>query len=70
MYFRNARRNRNEERRVNAETFGLQYRAVQHNSNQRFGYRRNNNNNTRYQRNYGGRNDMFYGNANNRVRAY
>ncbi|CAF1215804.1 unnamed protein product [Rotaria sordida] len=68
----NARRNRNEERRVNAETFGLQYRSIQSNGNQRFGYQRNNNG--RYQRttngNYGNRNAMYYGNVNNRVRVY
>ncbi|CAF4176147.1 unnamed protein product, partial [Rotaria sordida] len=64
----NGRRNRNEERRVNAETFGLQYRSIQPSGNQRFDYRRNNynNNNGRYQRttngNYGNRNAMYYGN--------
>ncbi|CAF3977430.1 unnamed protein product, partial [Rotaria sp. Silwood1] len=60
----NARRNRNEERRVNAETFGLQCRSIPSSGNQRFGYRRNNNG--RYQRttngNYGNRNAMYYGN--------
>jgi hypothetical protein len=77
--FRNARRNWNEERRVNAETFGLNYRPMQqgNNNNQRSGYRRNNG---RYQRNgngngnsnggYGNRNAMYYGNFNSRVRAY
>lgn len=69
---KNARRNRNEERRVNAETFGLNYRPVQQNGgNQRFGYRRYNG---RFQRtgngHFGGRNAMYYGNVNNRVRAY
>ncbi|CAF5043372.1 unnamed protein product, partial [Rotaria sp. Silwood1] len=68
----NARRNRNEERRVNAETFGLQCRSIPSSGNQRFGYRRNNNG--RYQRttngNYGNRNAMYYGNVNNRVRVY
>jgi protein LSM14 len=67
----NPRRNRNEERRVNAETFGLKYRSIQQGGNQRFGYRRNNG---RFQHagygNYDGRNSMYYGNANNRVRAY
>jgi len=63
----NTRRNWNEERRVNAETFGLQYRPIQQNTNQRSGYRRNNN--TRYQR-PSGRNAMYYGNFSNRVRAY
>jgi hypothetical protein len=77
-YFRNARRNWNEERRVNAETFGLQYRPVQQGGYQRSGYRRNNG---RYQRTgnggygsgnggYGNRNANYYGNFNNRVRAY
>jgi hypothetical protein len=68
----NARRNWNEERRVNAETFGLQYRPVQQGGYQRSGgYRRNND---RYQRTgnggYGNRNSMYYGNFNNRVRVY
>jgi len=63
----NARRNWNEERRVNAETFGLKYRPVQQGANQRSNYRRSNNN--RYQR-PGNRNAMYYGNFNNRVRAY
>jgi len=74
----NARRNWNEERRVNAETFGLQYRPVQQGGYQRSGYRRNNG---RYQRTgnggygsgnggYGNRNANYYGNFNNRVRAY
>jgi len=67
----NARRNWNEERRVNAETFGLKYRPIQQGGNQRFAYRRNYG---RYQRTgnggYGNRNAMYYGNFNNRVRAY
>jgi len=63
----NARRNWNEERRVNAETFGLKYRPVQQGTNQRSTYRRANNN--RYQR-PGNRNAMYYGNFNSRVRAY
>jgi len=69
----NTRRNWNEERRVNAETFGLKYRPIQQQTtNQRSGYRRNND---RYQRtggygSYAGRNAMYYGNLNNRVRAY
>jgi len=63
----NTRRNWNEERRVNAETFGLKYRPLQQNGNQRFTYRRNYGH---YQRtgNYTDRNAMYYGN--NRVRAY
>ncbi|CAF3352821.1 unnamed protein product [Rotaria socialis] len=65
----NARRNRNEERRVNAETFGLKYRSIQQGSSQRTGYRRNYNNGY-HQRSYGNRNDMYYGNVSNRVRAY
>jgi hypothetical protein len=72
--FRNTRRNWNEERRVNAETFGLKYRPFQQTTNQRSGYRRNNG---RYQQrpsyggSYGGRNAMYYGNfSSNRVRAY
>jgi protein LSM14 len=69
----NARRNRNEERRVNAETFGLKYRPLQQGGNQRSGFRRNYN--TRYQRSgngggYGNRNANYYGNFNNRVRVY
>jgi protein LSM14 len=71
----NARRNWNEERRVNAETFGLKYRPIQQGGNQRSTYRRNNNN--RYQRSgngggggYGNRNAMYYGNFSSRVRAY
>jgi protein LSM14 len=67
----NARRNWNEERRVNAETFGLKYRPIQQGNNQRSGYRRNTG---RFQRNtngsYGNRNAMYYGSFNNRVRAY
>jgi len=87
----NTRRNWNEERRVNAETFGLKYRPVQQDGYQRSGYRRNYN---RYQNTgngnygngnygngnygngnygnggYGNRNAMYYGNINNRVRAY
>jgi len=69
----NARRNWNEERRVNAETFGLKYRPLQQNGNQRFNYRRNNGR-YQYQRSgnggYAGRNAMYYGNLNNRVRVY
>jgi protein LSM14 len=70
----NSHRNWNEERRVNAETFGLKYRPVQQGVNyQRSGYRRNNSG--RYQQRsgnggYGNRNAMYYGNFNNRVRAY
>ncbi|CAF2500046.1 unnamed protein product [Rotaria sp. Silwood2] len=68
----NARRNRNEERRVNAETFGLKFRSIQQGGYQRSGYRRNNDG--RYQRtgygSYGTRNAMYYGNVNNRVRVY
>jgi protein LSM14 len=74
----NARRNWNEERRVNAETFGLKYRPIQQGGNQRSTYRRNNNNNNnnnnRYQRSgnggYGNRNATYYGNFSSRVRAY
>jgi hypothetical protein len=69
--FRNTRRNWNEERRVNAETFGLKYRPLQQTGNQRSGYRRNTG---RYQRtgngNYGGRNATYYGNFSSRVRVY
>jgi len=69
----NARRNWNEERRVNAETFGLKYRPMQQGGNQRSNYRRNYNSG-RYQRSgnngYGNRNAMYYGGFNNRVRAY
>lgn len=61
------RRNWNEERRMNAETFGLKYRPVQQNNNQRSSSRRNP---TRYQRSGNARNTMYYGNFNNRVRAY
>lgn len=73
LFSRNARRNWNEERRVNAETFGLKYRPIQQGGNQRSNnYRRNPN--TRYQRTnnggYGNRNAMYYGNFNSRVRAY
>lgn len=71
FFYRNARRNWNEERRVNAETFGLKYRPVQQGNNQRSTYRRNTG---RFQRNtnggYGNRNSMYYGSFNNRVRAY
>jgi protein LSM14 len=68
----NTRRNWNEERRVNAETFGLKYRPIQQTTNQRSGYQRNNGG---YRRTGnggygGGRNAMYYGNYNNRVRAY
>ena len=68
----NARRNWNEERRVNAETFGLKYRPAQQGGNQRSTYRRPNN---RYQQRssnagYGNRNAMYYGNFSSRVRAY
>jgi len=69
----NTRRNWNEERRMNAETFGLKYRPIQQGSNQRFSYRRNDG---RYQHggngNYGSRNNMYYGNFNNnnRLRVY
>ncbi len=70
---RNARRNWNEERRVNAETFGLKYRPVQ-GANQRSAYRRNNG---RFQRTgnggysgYGNRNTTYYGSFSSRVRAY
>jgi len=67
----NTRRNRNDERRMNAETFGLKYRPMQQPTNQRSGYRRNNG---RFQRptngGYGNRNNMYYGNFNSRVRAY
>ncbi|CAF0960722.1 unnamed protein product [Adineta steineri] len=81
----NARRNWNEERRVNAETFGLKYRPVQQGGYQQRPTYRRNNNGGRYQqrtggnegyggyRSYGGygaRNAMQYGNFNNRVRAY
>jgi len=55
----NARRNWNEERRVNAETFGLKYRPMQQGGNQRTG-----------NSGYGNRNAMYYGGFNNRVRAY
>lgn len=74
-----SRRNWNEERRVNAETFGLKYRPFQQNNNNNGGgnyrssNRRNNNNNNggRYQRaNYSGRNAGYYGNFSNRVRVY
>jgi protein LSM14 len=68
----NARRNWNEERRVNAETFGLKYRPVQQGGNQRTNnYRRNTNG--RYQQRtggYGNRNALYYDNYNSRVRAY
>lgn len=71
------RRNWNEERRVNAETFGLKYRPFQQNNggNSRPGNRRNNNGGgaggQRYQRtNYSGRNAGYYGNFSNRVRVY
>jgi len=67
----NARRNWNEERRVNAETFGLKYRPIQQGGNQRSGYRRNTG---RYQRTgnggYGNRNATYYGSFSSRVRAY
>jgi len=68
----NARRNWNEERRVNAETFGLKYRPVQQGANyanyQRSGFRRSSG---RYQRSgYGNRNPTYYGGFSNRVRAY
>jgi hypothetical protein len=57
---------------MNAETFGLKYRPLQQNNNQRFNYRRNTTG--RYQRanngNFAARNTMYYGNFNNRVRAY
>lgn len=65
------RRNWNEERRVNAETFGLKYRPLQQNNggNPRSSNRRNNGG--RYQRaQYSGRNAGYYGNYSNRVRAY
>lgn len=65
----NTRRNRNEERRVNAETFGLKYRPIQPGMNQRLNNRRNNYNNGRYQRSVN-RNNLYYANFNNRVRAY
>lgn len=67
LEFRKKRRNWNEERRMNAETFGLKYRPVQQNNNQRSSSRRNP---TRYQRSGNARNTMYYGNFNNRVRAY
>lgn len=58
----NPRRNWNEERRINAETFGLKYRPAQQGGNQRngpnySGY--NNNNNRRY---YSGQ-QSYYGNG-------
>lgn len=59
---RNSRRNWNEERRINAETFGLKYRPVQQ-SNQRNGYGgyyNNSNNNNR--RNNNGQ-QSYYGNG-------
>lgn len=66
----NTRRNRNEERRVNAETFGLKYRPVQQGTgNQRPNNRRNNYNNGRYPRS-ANRNAFYYANFNSRVRAY
>ena len=68
--FRNTRRNWNEERRVNAETFGLKYRPFQQTTNQRSGYRRNNGGRYQQRTSYGGRNAMYYGNFNNRIRAY
>lgn len=63
----NKRRNWNEERRMNAETFGLKYRPVQQHNNQRSSSRRNP---ARYQRPGNARNTMYYGNFSNRVRAY
>jgi len=66
----NTRRNWNEERRVNAETFGLKYRPFQQGTNQRTNYRRNNYNNDRYQRQGNRQNAFYYGNFNSRVRAY
>lgn len=67
-----ARRNWNDERRMNAETFGLKYRPLQQAGNQRPPPRRNSG---RYQPrsnngNYATRNSMYYGNFNNRLRAY
>ena len=57
---------------MNAETFGLKYRPLQQNGNQRPPYRRNN---ARYQRagngNFSARNNnMYYDNFSSRVRAY
>ena len=57
---------------MNAETFGLKYRPLQQNGNQRPSFRRNNG---RYQRagngNFAGRNsNAYYGNFGGRVRAY
>ncbi|CAF0765251.1 unnamed protein product [Rotaria sordida] len=43
-----SRRNWNEERRINAETFGLKYRPVQQGNNQRYGQGGYYNNNRRY----------------------
>lgn len=64
------RRNRNEERRVNAETFGLKYRPVQQaNGKQRPNNRRNNYNTGRYPRS-ANPNAFYYANFNSRVRAY
>jgi len=69
----NARRDWNEERRVNAETFGLKYRPVQQGGNQRSGYRRNVGR-YQYQRTgnggYGNRNATYYGSFSSRVRVY
>jgi len=55
----NARRNWNEERRINAETFGLKYRPAQQGSNQRNGQGGYYNNN---RRNNGGQ-QSYYGNG-------
>lgn len=71
----NTRRNWNEERRVNAETFGLKYRPTPQGGNQRSGgFRRTSG---RYPRTsnggyggYGNRNGTYYGNFSSRVRAY
>jgi len=67
----NARRNWNEERRLNAETFGLRYRPGQQQQQQQQqggGYQRNtggyNYNNNNQRRNYGGgQQQSFYGNG-------
>jgi protein LSM14 len=56
----NSRRNWNEERRVNAETFGLKYRPIQQTGNQRNGQGGYYNNNNR--RNYNGQ-QSYYGNG-------
>jgi hypothetical protein len=76
LFTTNPRRNWNEERRINAETFGLKYRPAQQGGNQRNGQggyynnnRRNNDgqqsyygNGARYQRGGGGGGGNYGGN--------